>query len=94
MTKPVTVLKSKHFGGYTIFVLRVNDEIRYPYGGIIIRGIHNNYSAVNDVSIHLKELYNFRSLDKILSVAKDIISLKNEGKTRVKYAGAVFGDRL
>jgi hypothetical protein len=94
MTKPVTVFKPKHIGGQTLFILRVNDGRRRAYNGIIIKGKHSNYSAVNDISLHIKELYQFTTAEKLTSVARDIIALHKAGATRVKYAGAVFGDKL
>jgi hypothetical protein len=94
MTKPVTILKAKYIDGHTLFILRVNDGRRHPYGGIVIKGKHKEYSAVNNIDIHVKEFYNFRTAEKLTDVAKKVVELRAKGSWGKYPPGrAVFGDR-
>ena len=79
MAKPVTILKAKHIGGNTLFILRVNDGRPHPYGGIVIKGTHSDYKAVNDTSIHVKEFYSFASIEKLVKAATQVIELRAKG---------------
>jgi hypothetical protein len=94
MTKPVTISKPKHIGGYTVFVLKVNDGRKYPYSGIILKGTWGKYEDVNDISRHVKELYQFPTTQRLMIKAREIIALRMKGSWGKYPPGrAVFGDR-
>ncbi len=92
--KGIEHLKPEHYKGHTVFIMKVTDGRTYPIGGIIVKGIHDDYSVVNNMNIHVKELYNFRTKEKLMKKAEDIINSVIKGNyTKYPVGIAVFGDR-